>query len=144
KEYLGDKIVILVTHQLQYLRRADQIILLLEGAVHGRGAYQELSRTHGSFRSIIQESNLPEEEKEKEPKRMFRQLSISSAAFNSMIDIEGKKAKPQFIAEITTFGKVDLVNYKEYFRAGGNWCVLLIMVLFFLGAQTCASGGDFF
>ncbi|CAH1995818.1 unnamed protein product [Acanthoscelides obtectus] len=142
KEYLGDKIVVLVTHQLHYLRRADQILILWEGGVQARGTYQELSKTQGSFHNVMQESTLPEEEKES--KKLFRQLSISSAAFNSMIDIEGKKAKPLFIAEITSFGKVDLVNYKEYFRAGGNWCIILIMVMFFLGAQCFASGGDFF
>lgn len=37
KEMLQDKIVILVTQQLQYLKRADNIILLNEGTIQATG-----------------------------------------------------------------------------------------------------------
>lgn len=33
--------------------------------------------------------------------------------------------------------------YFEYFRAGGNVCKILVMLLAFLGAQAATSGADY-
>ncbi|XP_065919849.1 ATP-binding cassette sub-family C member 4-like isoform X2 [Dysidea avara] len=40
---LADKLVILVTHQLQYAEHADRILVLKEGCVQGYGNYEELT-----------------------------------------------------------------------------------------------------
>ncbi|XP_065916533.1 ATP-binding cassette sub-family C member 4-like isoform X2 [Dysidea avara] len=40
---LADKLVILVTHQLQYAEHADHILVLKEGCVQGYGNYEELT-----------------------------------------------------------------------------------------------------
>ncbi|XP_065902754.1 ATP-binding cassette sub-family C member 4-like isoform X2 [Dysidea avara] len=42
---LADKLVILVTHQLQYAEHADCILVLKEGCVQGYGNYEELTST---------------------------------------------------------------------------------------------------
>ncbi|KAI2800289.1 Multidrug resistance-associated protein 4 [Blomia tropicalis] len=41
-EYLRHKCVILVTHQLQFIKQADQIIVMKDGACHAIGSYQDL------------------------------------------------------------------------------------------------------
>ncbi|XP_017487197.1 PREDICTED: multidrug resistance-associated protein 4-like [Rhagoletis zephyria] len=42
KEYLRNKCVILVTHQLQFIKQADQIVVLKDGACFACGSYIEL------------------------------------------------------------------------------------------------------
>ncbi|OTF74727.1 ABC transporter-like protein [Euroglyphus maynei] len=42
KKYLKDKVVLLVTHQLQFIKQADQIIVLKNGACLAQGSYQTL------------------------------------------------------------------------------------------------------
>ena len=43
-----------------------------------------------------------------------------------------------------TEGSVECGVFMEYFRAGGNCCVILSVMLLFVGAQALASGGDYF
>ena len=42
KEYLKNKCVILVTHQLQFIKQADQIVVLKDGSCLACGSYMEL------------------------------------------------------------------------------------------------------
>ncbi|CAH1183645.1 unnamed protein product [Phaedon cochleariae] len=145
KRYLEDKVVILITHQLQYLKRADQIVIMSNGMIHGKGDYNELIGTDTSaFAELLKEasSTLPADEKEVE--KVMRALSITSTVFNSIIDIEGKKKTPFISPEIRTVGSVDFSNYVAYFRAGANCCGILLVILMFLLAQLLASSGDYF
>lgn len=48
------------------------------------------------------------------------------------------------VAESRSRGSVAGEVYSGYLRAGGNWCVIIIVFLFFVLAQMSASGGDFF
>ena len=40
--FLGDKIVVLVTHQIQYVRQADWIVVMREGSVCYQGCYEDV------------------------------------------------------------------------------------------------------
>ncbi|KAG5892952.1 hypothetical protein JTB14_015003 [Gonioctena quinquepunctata] len=143
KKFLGDKVVILITHQLQYLKRADHIVIMNKGMIQVQGEYKDLIG-ESDFGELLKEvaTTMPTEEKEVE--KVLRAISVTSTAFNSMIDIEGTKKTPFISPEMRTTGSVDLVNYKEYFAAGANCCGIFIMILLFLLAQILASGGDFF
>uniref|UniRef100_A0A674EFR8 Cystic fibrosis transmembrane conductance regulator n=1 Tax=Salmo trutta TaxID=8032 RepID=A0A674EFR8_SALTR len=50
---LKNKPRILVTHQLQYLQSADQILVLKEGHMVARGTYSELQRSGVDFTSLL-------------------------------------------------------------------------------------------
>jgi len=41
-------------------------------------------------------------------------------------------------------GNVSGKVYKGYLRAGGNWCVLFVVIMLCVLTQLAASGGDFF
>lgn len=43
-----------------------------------------------------------------------------------------------------TYGSVECAVYKEYFKAGGNWCIIFNLGMMFLFAQFFASAGDYF
>ncbi|XP_030767940.1 multidrug resistance-associated protein 4-like isoform X2 [Sitophilus oryzae] len=150
-KYLSDKVVILVTHQLQYLKRADKIIIINDGSIQIQGTYEDIRKSGVGFATLLEEATAiaggggpPGLVEDKEVDRVIRAISITSAAFNSVIDIEGLKLGPKVAAEMRTLGTVGMGIYKEYFLAGGNCCGLILMWLLFFGAQFLASGGDYF
>lgn len=55
KDYLKKSVVILATHQLQYLQQADQIIVLGQGKVQAQGTYQNLLRSGIDFVKLLEE-----------------------------------------------------------------------------------------
>lgn len=84
-----------MTHQLQYLRRADKLIILNDGALQIEGTYEEILRSGVSFAVFLEEAAATivadKHEEEKEMNRVIRAISLSSAALNSVVDIEGLK-----------------------------------------------------
>lgn len=46
RDYLCDKIVILVTHQLQYLQNLQQIVILNNGRIEAQGSYQQIRESN--------------------------------------------------------------------------------------------------
>jgi len=56
---LKDKVCILVTHQLQFLKNADQIMLLNRGKVDAQGTYTELLKTGINFAQLLESEENP-------------------------------------------------------------------------------------
>ncbi|KAF6083623.1 ATP binding cassette subfamily C member 4 [Phyllostomus discolor] len=54
---LHEKITILVTHQLQYLKAASQILILKEGKMVQKGTYTEFLRSGVDFGSLLKKEN---------------------------------------------------------------------------------------
>uniref|UniRef100_A0A672S3R3 Cystic fibrosis transmembrane conductance regulator n=1 Tax=Sinocyclocheilus grahami TaxID=75366 RepID=A0A672S3R3_SINGR len=79
---LKDKPRILVTHQLQYLKAANQILVLKEGHMVARGTYSELLRSGVDFTSLLKKDE--EEEGEKgEAARSPRSRTLSQNSVRS-------------------------------------------------------------
>ena len=57
KKYLGDKVVILVTHQIQYLKEATNILMLKAGEVEVSGTYQTLLSSGTDFSEFMTEED---------------------------------------------------------------------------------------
>lgn len=56
-EYLKSKTVILVTHQIQFIKKADKILVLKEGQSLAFGSYDKLMQMGIDFMSLIKEEN---------------------------------------------------------------------------------------
>lgn len=54
-KYLKDKVVILVTHQLQYLKHVNQIVILDEGKILVKGSYDYLQESGLNFAKLLEE-----------------------------------------------------------------------------------------
>ncbi|XP_053404593.1 ATP-binding cassette sub-family C member 4-like isoform X3 [Mercenaria mercenaria] len=63
---LKNKPRILVTHQLQFLKEAEQILILKEGEMIGKGTFQELSKSGVDFSSLLKH-----DEEEEQPPDMY-------------------------------------------------------------------------
>ena len=81
KTFLKNKMVILVTHQLQYLPSVDQILLLEDGKVQAVGTYDYLKETGLDFAKLLPEKEKAATDTEEEGKRR-RTLSNSSKEKN--------------------------------------------------------------
>jgi ATP-binding cassette subfamily C (CFTR/MRP) protein 4 len=56
KGHLKEKVIILVTHQLHFLRKVDKIIVLRKGKVAEMGTYEELmSNKKGRLHMLLEE-----------------------------------------------------------------------------------------
>ncbi|CAH0722850.1 unnamed protein product, partial [Brenthis ino] len=53
KRYLGNKTVILVTHQLQFIKSVDQIVIMDKGTILAEGSYDDLNVIHIFFVFIL-------------------------------------------------------------------------------------------
>ncbi|XP_018045492.1 PREDICTED: probable multidrug resistance-associated protein lethal(2)03659 [Atta colombica] len=146
-KYLRGKTRILVTHQLQYLRDVDRIIVLKDGTIQAEGTYDELGSMGVDFGRLL-ENQTKTDEKSSHPssapvsRSNSRTASISS--LSSFMTNDTSKQEPDEVAETRTVGTVSGEVYTSYLRAGGNWCVIAIVTMLCILTQLAASGGDFF
>ncbi|XP_052414905.1 ATP-binding cassette sub-family C member 4 [Carassius gibelio] len=142
---LKDKPRILVTHQLQYLKAANQILVLKEGHMVARGTYSELQRSGVDFTSLLKKDEEEEGEKGEAPRSpRSRTLSQNSVRSHTSSVLSVKDESDQLpvehvhtMAEETRIeGTIGFHVYWKYFRAGANALMLILLVLLNLLAQT--------
>ncbi|XP_014467786.1 PREDICTED: multidrug resistance-associated protein 4-like [Dinoponera quadriceps] len=154
-EYLAGKTRILVTHQLQFLKRADHIIVLDRGFVKMQGIYNELVESNKDFinmmYSLSHEAQKKEEEVRRNSEMSNRTISImrrssglsirSSAEYSDIDDMnyEGNSLDGETMARGTLSGKV----YKAYMRHGSNYFILFLLLMCFIISQIATTGNDY-
>uniref|UniRef100_UPI003AAC75F7 ATP-binding cassette sub-family C member 4-like n=1 Tax=Centroberyx gerrardi TaxID=166262 RepID=UPI003AAC75F7 len=146
---LKNKPRILVTHQLQYLKAADQILVLKEGHIMSQGSHSELRRSGLDFVSLLKS----DEEQERrppagEPDELSLQSQTTSRSCSSVHshcsflppENSGADQPPEetvhAVAEETRFeGNINSHIYLKYFTAGCNLLVLLVIILLSVAAE---------
>ncbi|XP_071016015.1 ATP-binding cassette sub-family C member 4-like isoform X2 [Oncorhynchus clarkii lewisi] len=140
---LKNKPRILVTHQLQYLQAANQILVLKEGHVVARGTYSELQHSGVDFTSLLKRD-------EEEPqtnnnhsvvKHAFSQNSICS--WNSVVSHtssmhsvkDGAEQLSTVAEESRSEDNIGASLYFKYLNAGASILVMLGTVLLSLIAE---------
>uniref|UniRef100_A0A8C8GYC2 Multidrug resistance-associated protein 4 n=1 Tax=Oncorhynchus tshawytscha TaxID=74940 RepID=A0A8C8GYC2_ONCTS len=139
---LKNKPRILVTHQLQYLQAANQILVLKEGHVVARGTYSELQHSGVDFTSLLKR------DEEEEPqtnnnhsvvKHAFSQNSISSHTSSMHSVKDGADQLPELVQTIAeesrSEGNIGASLYFKYLNAGASILVMLGTVLLSLIAE---------
>lgn len=140
--YLKDKTVILITHQLQYLKEAEQIIILNNGAIEAKGSYQHLKSTGLDFAKLLDEHPHETEKDIEQPTHLRRRSSVRSIISYGSTD--SKMDDPMEVQEHRSSGRVAGKVYKSYLRAAGSIGILLLVVFLFLLSQLFCSAGDYF
>ncbi|XP_063697681.1 probable multidrug resistance-associated protein lethal(2)03659 [Culicoides brevitarsis] len=146
KNYLRKKAVILVTHQLQYLQSAHQIVIMEHGNVKATGTYDELSKSGLDFAKLLNNA-------EEETETVKRQLSRQDSVLSHESDLPEKRVSvmsvmsdggPVAVAETSDTGSIGFAVYKQYFKALGGWGIFIVVFFLFVFSQVLASGGDYF
>nr|XP_020639200.1 multidrug resistance-associated protein 4 isoform X1 [Pogona vitticeps] len=139
---LHKKICILVTHQLQYLQAASQILILKEGKEVGKGTYPHILRSGIDFASLLKkpeeddQSAVPGTSSRSLPRiRTFSESSVWSIESSVQSQKDGAAEPPPSMEPVLTAlseesrsaGKIGFSVYKKYFAAGANYFVIFIL-----------------
>ncbi|XP_075708502.1 ATP-binding cassette sub-family C member 4 isoform X1 [Rhinoderma darwinii] len=138
---LRKKLCILVTHQLQYLSAAKQILILKEGQMVGKGTFPELLQSGIDFASLLksgEEEQSPTQDGQiKSPRnRTFSQSSAWSQDSSVQSQKEGAAdvlpTEPVLSAvqeESRSEGTVGFKVYKKYFLSGSSYLMMFLLIL---------------
>ncbi|NWQ79416.1 MRP4 protein, partial [Columbina picui] len=146
---LHQKISVLVTHQLQYLRSANQILILKDGKMMGKGTYSEFLRSGIDFASLlkkdeeVEQPSVPGTPNLKSARsRTFSESSVWSQDSSVPSQKDGPVEQPpteNALAAVFFFfcseGKISFKLYSFFFFAGANCFVIFILLFFFFLAQ---------
>ncbi|XP_070149137.1 ATP-binding cassette sub-family C member 4 [Polyergus mexicanus] len=156
-EYLHGKTRILVTHQLQFIKRVDHIIVLDRGFVKMQGSYNKLVESNKDFIQMMDELTTSHETQKKEENArrisemslknisVFRRISemsiASSIVYSEIDDSDYVQNNPD--GEAMMHGQVSSKVYRQYFHYGGSYFILFVLLLFFIISQIATSGNDY-
>ncbi|PNF26824.1 hypothetical protein B7P43_G17385 [Cryptotermes secundus] len=145
-DFLQGKTRLLVTHQLQYLQAADNIVILNNGMVEATGAYNELHVSGLSFaKQLDLEVNTKDSEhhslRHSDSELSLRKTKHQNSQTSEHSSVE--ESEPKQIAEMRTRGRVRSGVYRAYCAAGGNCLITFIVLSVFILAQLAVSVGDY-
>ncbi|XP_046836014.1 ATP-binding cassette sub-family C member 4 [Vespa crabro] len=137
--YLKNKTRILVTHQIQYLKNCDYIIILNNGKVENEGTFADIQNKKINFLKLL----VNDESKEKV---LVKEKSIDSTSdmlsYCNTTENEDN-AEPQETEELMAKGTLTKAIYWKYFRAGASIFVIIAFVCSMILGQIGSSGGDY-
>eukprot|EP00761_Pharyngomonas_kirbyi_P013067 gb/GECH01013094.1/.p1 GENE.gb/GECH01013094.1/~~gb/GECH01013094.1/.p1 ORF type:complete len:1376 (+),score=357.92 gb/GECH01013094.1/:1-4128(+) len=156
---LKGKTRILVTHQLQYLRNADQVLVLKDGQVMEQGSYIQLLQHEGEMARLVasfshgkqdDEDSNDNEHKEDMESEGGSSADHSQEGEHEISDSKSKdqdQSKPDsqsqgalIQAEERAQGVVKLKVYSRYIQYAGGWGIGTLVLGLFVAVQACVIG----
>ncbi|XP_018322247.1 multidrug resistance-associated protein 4-like [Agrilus planipennis] len=133
-DYLRNKTRILVTHQLQYLKKADLIIVLDNGRIEAQGTFEELSKQTFSFTKLLaaaEESN-EEQHFQRDPSR----ASVLSVLSENWEEEQLEKNQEQLV-------NLKKSPYLQYAKFSSHFCGIIFFGFVTVITQVATSGCDY-
>ncbi|KAH1014057.1 hypothetical protein HUJ04_002952 [Dendroctonus ponderosae] len=131
KNYLNGKTRILVTHQLQYLKKADIIIVLNEGRIEAKGTFDELSNSNVDFTKLLAAADESNEEKENEPHHAIEEAKIilnrKLSTFSNAESVIEQTIRDDENEESVNYEGT--TPFKDYLKGVGNICFVIFVIL---------------
>ncbi|CAG9854733.1 unnamed protein product [Phyllotreta striolata] len=131
--YLNKKCVILITHQLQYLKNIKNIYLLKDGKVEVSGSYANLKNSNSDYSKIVADI----EEEEEATKRKSVKLA-------SQEKLDENYEAQELHEEEKGVGKIAGRVYLNYAKAGGNKITGIVIASAFIICQVLDSLSEYF
>ncbi|XP_066245071.1 probable multidrug resistance-associated protein lethal(2)03659 [Euwallacea similis] len=125
-EFLKDKMVVLVTHNLRHKNTADQLVVMKDGGIAYDGKPNEAKV------DLIKE--IEKEEAEEEYKKEEENENDLASEKSKLIN-PPQQIKRKVYSEVKKTGKVDFAVFKKYFSFGGGLFVFMVILFLFLGAE---------
>ncbi|XP_050294891.1 ATP-binding cassette subfamily C member 4-like [Anthonomus grandis grandis] len=143
--HLSGKTRILVTHQVQFLKGADLIVVMNNGKIEQMGSYEKLQDELAALsREIEQQHQVHAEthkiDREQTPKVDDRDRGLS-LALQSIASLASWD-EPEETDELLERGALKTSTYVEYYKSGSSICVLIILILLFIIAQVSCNAAD--
>ncbi|KAG5204282.1 hypothetical protein JEQ12_002258, partial [Ovis aries] len=143
RQALKEKITILVTHQLQHLKDASQILILKDGKMVERGTYSEFLKSRVDILSLFEKGKEPSEPSPGPAAPTLVSESLVQSLQSPRPSLKDAAPEDQDTENIQVVlpleghleGKVDFKTYKNYFTAGAHWPVIIFLILANIAAQ---------
>ncbi|XP_061290381.1 ATP-binding cassette sub-family C member 4-like [Bos javanicus] len=143
RQALKEKITILVTHQLQYLKDASQILILKGGKTVERGTYSEFLKSGVDIFSLFEKGN---EQSEPSPvpgaptvitESLVQSLQSPRPLSKDVAQEDQDTENIQVILAPEDYleGKVGFKTYENYFTAHSDWSIIIFLILVNIAAQ---------
>ncbi|XP_072433975.1 ATP-binding cassette sub-family C member 4 isoform X2 [Chiloscyllium punctatum] len=143
---LKNKPRILVTHQLQYLSAADQILILREGQMVVKGNFKQLLNSGIDFSCLLKRDEEDEQTDSHTATKITKERTLSQTSNLSLssstqshkeglfepLEESVVSATPE---ESHSEGSVGFKIYKKYFLAGANGFMLMVVIILNLVTQ---------
>ncbi|KAK5829384.1 P-loop containing nucleoside triphosphate hydrolase protein [Linnemannia elongata] len=158
---LKGKARVLVTHQLQYIKDCENVIVLERGQVTHMGHVDEVMREEVEFVDVLREfarkaPKVPTEESI--PATVDDETATLTAQNNGGIDDRKGQAaaaddkdddgasimEKNLTVEEVAEGETSFKAYVEFFRIGSAWSKLILTIICLAAAQTIVVLGEFF
>ncbi|XP_045510491.1 probable multidrug resistance-associated protein lethal(2)03659 isoform X2 [Colias croceus] len=145
KRYLERKTVVLVTHQLQFIKHADRIVIMDNGGVLAEGEFNDLNDQELEIIQMMQDKVREVREDENMTSSVQSTASFLSTKrshwshWSLMFDSADQKPE----VEEQTIGRVQGSIYREYFLADVAFPYFLLVAFMFILAQFFASASDY-
>ncbi|XP_013148667.1 PREDICTED: probable multidrug resistance-associated protein lethal(2)03659 [Papilio polytes] len=147
KRYLASKTVVLVTHQIQFIKSVDQIIIMDKGKILAEGGFEDLNEQELAIIQLMQNKTREVREDDSVPnlasQSMLQTSAVSLSRRNWSIILDASVADQKPEAEAQAIGRVRSSVYQEYFLAGTSYIYVFIAGILFFLAQFFASASDF-
>lgn len=137
KEYLKDKICILVTHQLQFLKDVEHVLLINAGEIQAQGSFSKLQNMESI--KFLGETHDEKGDEEEKPDKIKGEAAEGEALIEKSEKDNSDERKEQQAEGAVGFGV-----YKSYFGAMDGCFILLIIFSLFIAARTTLTGVDYF
>ncbi|XP_031639018.1 multidrug resistance-associated protein 4-like [Contarinia nasturtii] len=144
KEFLSDKICVLVTHQLQYLKNERHVILMNNGKVEVEGSFQTLENLSKISLTFAQEEGEGEEEKDNENEKDIFQNGTRKRSSTASFCSEEVEHNQNERKELQKSGSITFSIYKTFVQSAHSSCFVFIVFVLFIVAQLAWSGADYF
>nr|XP_020732978.1 multidrug resistance-associated protein 4-like isoform X4 [Odocoileus virginianus texanus] len=151
RKVLKEKITILVTHQLQYLKDASQILILKDGKIIQKRTFAEFPKSGIDFEDILLMKEIEETEPSPGPGTPSlisetlvpsQQSSRPSSKDVAPEDQDAENIQVTSPLEGRLVGKVGFKTYKNYFTAGAHQFIIIFLILVNIAAQVAYSLQD--
>ncbi|XP_072767862.1 ATP-binding cassette sub-family C member 4 isoform X2 [Anoplolepis gracilipes] len=139
--YLQNKTRILVTHQLQYLKQCDYIIILNNGQIENEGTFLTLREKNANFLETLSKN----EEVNEEMKELLKNDTnhISEITQNNTSYEEEDEAEPKETEEFIAKGSLSTSLYWKYIRSGASITMIFVFLFCTILGQIGSSGCDY-
>ncbi|XP_065757968.1 ATP-binding cassette sub-family C member 4-like [Muntiacus reevesi] len=138
---LKDKITILVTHQLQYLKAASNTLILENGEMGQKGPYTEFLKSRIDSGSLSKKKTEESEPSSKSPDQP-QESSTPSVKDGAPEDHDTEDILVKLPLEDHSKGQVGCKTYKNYFTAGAHWFIIIFLILVNIAAQVAYALQD--
>ncbi|XP_021375726.1 multidrug resistance-associated protein 5-like [Mizuhopecten yessoensis] len=139
---LRDKTVVLVTHQLQYLKHCDEIYVMDDGEITEHGSHEWLLAKEGHYKKLMEQFNYNLDETHAEEGKIFADNNIDQEESIDISKIQQQNDSSGTVdydhnyekgiltdRETSQSGSLSVGAYRSYVRAAGGKVVVAIVVL---------------